>query len=99
METATPLVGWKACRDGVLVQIEVPPEARRSSVGREHRAECAKVLQVVGAEFGISLFDGTTVYRVGDVVQASHWNEDRRDSRVNGCGLYFYLSRAEAESH
>jgi Family of unknown function (DUF5758) len=98
VDTTTPLMGWKKCRDGVLVQIEVPPEARRSSVGREHRAECAKVLQVVGAEFGISLFSDT-VYRIGEVVRAHHWNEDQRDNRINKSGIYFYVDRLDAENH
>jgi hypothetical protein len=92
-----PLFGWKKCRDGVLVRLFIPSRARRSnSTGRKCRAERAKVLEVIGAEKGISQYDGTTVYEVGKWVYCDKWNEDRW---VECGGIHFFITRTEAEAY
>jgi len=88
--------GWKKCRDGVLVKLRVPPEAKRSNAtGRKCRAEFAQVLEVVGAEVGLSKYDGKTAYRVGETVKPDHWNPDRLVECTGG--IHFFLTREEAE--
>ena len=87
---------WKACSDGVLVKIKIPSNARRSSAtGRKCRAEFAEVLEVVGAEAGVSKHDGSTIYRAGETVRCDNWDQDR----WNECsgGIHFFITRAEAE--
>src|SRR5208337_1697432 len=50
-----PIWGWKKCKDGVLVKLVVGDTAKRShATGRKCRAEHVKVLEVIGAEVGIS---------------------------------------------
>jgi hypothetical protein len=93
-----PFHAWKQCRDKVLVKLEVPAKARRSHGSeRKCRAEFAKVLQVVGAEVGISIHDGKTEYRKGQMVYPDGWDEDRWNTC--GRGIHFYLTRIEAENH
>jgi hypothetical protein len=90
--------GWKQCRDGVLVHLRIPADARRSSAtGRKCRAEYVEVVGVVGASEGISLYDANTVYRPGEQVRCDQWNEDRWEEC--GGGVHFYLTRIKAEHH
>jgi hypothetical protein len=89
---------WKKCRNGVIVHLLIPYTAKRSNAtGRKCRAEFADVLEVIGAEFGISQHDGKTVYRKGERVTCDSWCEDRWTEC--GGGIHFYLTRIEAEAH
>src|SRR5208337_4880427 len=73
-----PIWGWKKCKDGVLVKLVVGNTAKRShATGRKCRAEHVKVLEVIGAEVGISSHDNKTEYRVGQVVRCDKWDENR----------------------
>ena len=93
-----PIWGWKKCKNGVLVKLVVGDKAKRShATGRKCRAEHVKVLEVLGGEVGISLHDGKTEYRVGQIVRCDKWNEDRWTEC--GGGIHFYLTRAEAQDH
>jgi len=91
-------VGWKQCKNGVIVRLMIGKKARRSNAtGRKCRAEYVKVLEVIGAEVGISQYDSKTEYRVGQIVKCDQWNEDRW--KECGGGIHFYLSKIEAENH
>ena len=88
--------GWKKCRYGVLVRVQIPAKAKRSSAtSRKCRAEYVKVLEVVGAEVGVSSHDNKTEYRKGATVRCDSWDENR----WNECsgGIHFFLTRREAE--
>ncbi len=91
------LVVWGK-KDGVLVKMLVPADAKRScATSRKHRAEYVKVLEVIGAkEAVVENRFGTTVYRPGEVVRAHDWD----DNRWNECapGIHFFLTREEAEA-
>jgi hypothetical protein len=92
------LVGWKKCRGGVVVKLLIPAAAKRSNAtGRKCRAEYAHVLAVEGASVGLSLYDGSTVYAVGETVRPNGWCLDRW--RECAHGIHFYLTREEAEAH
>ena len=91
------IIGWKACARNVIVKLRVPPEARRSNAtGRKCRAEFVEVLDVIGAETGVSLHDRRTVYRKGEVVRADAWKENRWVECAPG--IHFFLTREEAEA-
>src|SRR5208337_43927 len=91
-----PIWGWKKCKDGVLVKLVVGDTAKRShATGRKCRAEHVKVLEVIGAEVGISSYDNKTEYRVGQVVRCDKWDENRWAEC--GGGIHFFLTRIEAE--
>lgn len=90
--------GWKKCRGGVLVRVRIPAEARRSSAtSRKCRAEFVEVVEVIGAEIGVSIHDGETTYKVGETVRCDRWNEDRWVEC--GGGIHFFLTRIEAEHY
>ena len=92
------IVGWKKCRNGIIVKLTIPAEARRSNAaGRKCRAEYADVAEVIGAEVGISTHDGTTEYRVGQRVTCDDWCEDRWQECAGG--IHFFLTRAEADAY
>ena len=97
--TITPesqFIGWKKCKGHVLVKLMVGKNARRSNAtGRKCRAEYVKVLEVIGAEVGISKHDDVTEYRVGKIVRCDKWEEDRWIEC--GGGIHFYITRSEAE--
>jgi hypothetical protein len=92
------LVGWKKCKNNVIVKMLIPQKAKRSnSTGRKCRAEYAQVLRVYGAAEGLSLHDGKTVYRKGETVTCDSWNPDRFVEC--GGGIHFYITRIEAENN
>jgi hypothetical protein len=91
-------VGWKKCKYNVIVKVIIGRKAKRSNAtGRKCRAEYVKVLEVFGAEVGISQHDSATEYRVGKIVRCDKWNEDRWTEC--GGGIHFFLTRTEAENY
>jgi hypothetical protein len=92
------LVGWKKCRNSVIVKLMIPQKAKRSNAtGRKCRASEVKVLQVFGASEGVSQQDEKVIYRKGETVTCDKWD----DNRWNECsgGIHFFLSRIEAENY
>ena len=91
------LTVWKKCRDGVIVKLRIPPEAKRiGRVGYKCRAEFAEVIEIEGAEIATGTYDPTFVYRVGSVVRAKDFDET-----VTTCapGIHFFLTRDEAKGY
>ena len=92
------IIGWKKCRDGVIVKLRIPEAAKRShAFGRKCRAEYADVIEVFGAEVGVSSHDGETEYRVGQRVIPDAFSEDWQTECANG--IHFFITRIEAENY
>ncbi len=90
--------GWKKCRAGVIIHLQIPAKATRSNAtGRKCRASEAIVLAIHGAAFGVSLHDGVTRYVVGETVTCDTWCSDRW--RECAGGIHHYITRIEAEAH
>ena len=90
------LIGWKKCRQNVIVKLRIPASAKRShAFGRKCRAEFADVLEVIGAEVGISSHDGKTEYRTGQRVTPDSFDENWMDECSHG--VHFFITRMEAE--
>ena len=93
-----PFIGWKKCKDGVIVKLRIPEAAKRShGASRKCRAEFADVLEVFGAEVGISQHDGKTEYRPGKRVRCDNWDDDRWNEFSGG--IHFFITRIEAENY
>ena len=91
-------IGWKRCRDGVIVKLQIPASAKRSNAtGRKCRASSAKVLAVYGAEYGVSQFKSTVEYHKGKIVVPDKWEEDRWQECAGG--IHFFITRYEAENY
>jgi hypothetical protein len=92
------LIGWKKCKDDVIVKLEIPADAKRSNgTGRKCRSEYAKVLEVIGAEVGISKYDNKTEYKAGEMVYSDAWGDNRWEECTSG--IHFFLTRKEAEEY
>jgi Family of unknown function (DUF5758)/Pentapeptide repeats (8 copies) len=93
-----PCIGWKKCQNNVIVKLLIPANARKSNAsGRKCRAEFVKVLQVFGAEVGISTHDAKTTYRKGETITCNKWEKDRWIEC--GGGIHFFITRVEAENY
>jgi len=95
------IIGWKSCRNNVLVKLRVPIEAKRSNTtGRKCRAEFVDVLEVIGATEGQSKIPSggeLLTYRVGERVQCVEPFDENRWKECSS-GIHFYLTREEAEA-
>ena len=92
------LIGWKKCKDGVIVKLAIPAAAKRShAFGRKCRAEFADVLEVIGASSGVSSHDNKTEYRVGCRVAADRFDENWQEECAGG--IHFFITRIEAENY
>ena len=94
------LIVYKQLQHGDIATLKIPASARRSNAtGRKCRAEYAEVLAIQekegGAmESGVSWYDNSFVYRVGETVHPHEWCEDRWQECAGG--IHFYLTRYEA---
>jgi len=92
------LIVWKKCRGEILVKLLIPRDAKRSNAtGRKCRADFADVLEIIGADVGISQHDADVVYRVGQRVTCHKWGENRWEEFAGG--IHFFLTREEAEAY
>ena len=92
------IIGWKKCKDDVIVKLLIPKKAKRSNAsGRKCRAEFAKVLEVIGAEVAVSNYNNNTVYKVGKIVKPDSFDDNRWDECSNG--IHFFITRQEAEAY
>ena len=92
------LIGWKKCKNNVIVKMQIPSDAKRShAFGRKCRAEYVKVLEVIGAEVGIAQHDGKTKYRKGEIVKPDSFDENWQDECAPG--IHFFITRIEAENY
>jgi len=96
------VVGWKILQNKVIAKLLIPADAKRSNAtGRKCRAERAIVLDLLKdgehIESGVSLFDSTFIYRVGETVMPREpFCEDRWQECASG--IHFFITRAEAEA-
>ena len=92
------LIGWKKCRDDVIVKLRIPEAAKRShAFGRKCRAEYADVLEVIGGDKGISIHDGKTVYVAGERVTADTFDDNWCEECSSG--IHFFITKLEAEAY
>ena len=92
------LIGWKKCMQGVIVKLRIPEAAKRShAFGRKCRAEYADVIDIIGADVGISQHDGRTEYRIGQRVTPDRFDENWQEECSSG--IHFFITRLEAENY
>jgi hypothetical protein len=82
----------------VIVKLRIPEEAKRShAFGRKCRAEFADVIEVIGAEFGVSKHDYDTEYRVGQRITPDAFDMNWQEECSSG--IHFFITREEAENY
>jgi hypothetical protein len=94
------LIGWKKALDPdgepCLVKLLIPEGVPRSNAtGRKCRAARVKVLEVIGAPYGIGSRD--TIYIPGNIVEADKFNPNNFVECTNG--IHFFITQAEAEAY
>ena len=97
-------IGFKKARS-YIVELEIQSDALRSSAtSRKCRCSKAKVISITnldGTETDISeiasSYDEEFVYRLGEIVEVSNFDEDR----WNECapGIHFFITRGEAVNY
>ena len=96
-------VGWKKCREGKLVKLLIPADARRSSaLGKKCRCDKAQVLDITdmdGSHFetAYSINDDEFIYRTGETVSVPDFDEDR----FHECapGIHFFMDKMSAAKY
>ncbi len=93
--------GWKQCRNGRIVQLEIPADAKRSSAtGRKCRCDKAKVISIRNIEGdeeyleAYSFHNSNFRYAEGEEVSVDDFCEDRFVTCAPG--IHFFINRQEA---
>ena len=97
------IIGYKRCRDGKIVKLLIPKEAKRShAFERKCRAEFAEVLEISKGtrqlKTAISNYDSSFKFRVGETVRPTTPYDD---DWMNECstGIHFFITKLEAEKY
>ena len=95
-------IGWKKCRDELIVKLQITEDALRSSAtSRKCRASKAVVLAIenidgtnADVDYAVSIYDRTFKYVVGETVEVKDFDRDR----WNECapGIHHFITRQEA---
>ena len=98
-------IGYKKCRDDLIVELEIPEDSLRSSATtRKCRCSKAKVLSITNLDGSkskcteaTSKRDSSFVYKVGETVEVTNFDPNR----WNECstGIHFFVTREEAEKY
>lgn len=86
----------------VIVELEIPEAARRSSgAGRQCRCDKAKVVSIsaldgsaIECNEAYSWHDPHFIYRIGEIVSVPNFDENRW--AVGSAGIHFFINRQEA---
>jgi hypothetical protein len=87
-------IGYKKCRDSIIVTLKITEDALRSSAGDKCRCSKAEVLDIEGAEEAISWYDSNFIYHKGDIVEVKDFNQNRWIECAPG--IHFFMTREEA---
>ena len=95
-------IGYKKCRNNLIVKLEIPEDAYRcSATSKKCRCSKAKVLSITnldGSESksgaAVSEYDSSFVYRIGGTVEVTDFDQNR----WNECstGIHFFMNREDA---
>ena len=95
-------IGYKKCRNNLIVKLEIPEDAYRcSATSKKCRCSKAKVLSITnldGSEstnnVAVSEHDSSFVYRIGETVEVTDFDQNR----WNECstGIHFFMNREDA---
>lgn len=93
-------IGWKKSRDGSIIKLWIPEDAKRSSAcGRKCRCDKAEVLSIEAWDgrqlrYTYSNYDRAFMYEVGTTVSVDYYEEDRWVECAPG--IHFFINRQEA---
>ena len=95
-------IGYKKCRNDLIVELEIPEDAYRcSATSKKCRCSKAKVLSITNldgseskSDVAVSKYDSSFVYRIGETVEVTDFDQNR----WNECstGIHFFMNREDA---
>lgn len=92
-----PIIGWKKCKNDVLVKLEIPRGAIVFSINNSKcRTDKAKVLEIIGGNRAYSKYKFFSYY-VGDVIEIFDFNCEYNVECAEG--IHFFKTREEAENY
>ena len=92
-----PIIGWKKCKNNVLVKLEIPRGAIVFSINNSKcRTDKAKVLEIIGGDRAYSKHKFFSYY-VGDVIEIFDFNCEYNVECAKG--IHFFKTREEAENY
>ena len=94
-----PMIGYKKCRTGVIVTLEIPKHAIVFSINNSKcRTNAAKVIDIDDElDQAVSRHDEKFIYRKGAMVYPDEF--DCNYSAECGGGIHFFRTRIEAEKY
>lgn len=94
-----PLIGYKKCRDNLIVTLEIPKGAIVFSINNKKcRTNIAKVVEISnGSEIAYSQRDETFAYKIGETVYPNDFNCEYCEECAEG--IHFFRTREEAEEY
>ena len=95
-------IGYKKCRNNLIVKLEIPEDAYRcSATSKKCRCSKAKVLSITNldgseskSDVAVSKYDSSFVYRIGGTIEVTDFDQNR----WNECstGIHFFMNREDA---
>ena len=97
IKLSEPIIGWKKCKNNVLVKLEIPRGAIVFSINNSKcRTDKAKVLEIIGGDRAYSKYKFFSYY-VGDVIEIFDFNCEYNIECAEG--IHFFRTREEAEHY
>ena len=97
IKLSEPIIGWKKCKNNVLVKLEIPRGAIVFSINNNKcRTDKAKVLEIIGGDRAYSNHKFFSYY-VGDIIEIFDFNCEYNVECAKG--IHFFKTREEAENY
>ena len=97
IKLSNPIIGWKKCKGGVIVKLEIPRGAIVFSINNDKcRTDKAMVKEIFGADRAFSMHKYFSYY-VGDKIEVYNFNCEYNTECAEG--IHFFRTRNEAENY
>ena len=97
IKLSNPIIGWKKCKGGVIVKLEIPRGAIVFSINNHKcRTDKAIVKEIFGADRAFSMYKYFSYY-VGDKIEVYNFNCEYNIECTEG--IHFFRTRKEAENY
>ena len=95
IKLSEPIIGWKKCKNNVLVKLEIPRGAIVFSINNKKcRTDKAKVLEIIGADRAYSNHKFFSYY-VGDIIEVFNFNCEYNVDCAEG--IHFFRIQRDTE--
>ena len=97
IKLSNPIAGWKKCKGGVIVKLEIPRGAIVFSINNNKcRTDKAIVKEIIGSDRAFSMHKYFSYY-VGDKIEVYNFNCEYNTECAEG--IHFFRTRNEAENY